>query len=154
MVLSDEEVARYSRQLLLPGMGVVTQEFLRAARIQLVGGGPVAGPAMLYLAQAGEFGSAVQQVVEQMLQDTVLEQVHQAGRLLRLAEKYGHPRLNAACQRALSFGDPAYKTVKGILKHNLDQESQPTPVQIPPASTFSRQTGELVGALAEVARWS
>jgi transposase len=104
--------------------------------------------------QASEFGPAVQQVVEQMLQDPVLDQVHQAGRLLRLAEKYGHPRLNAACQRALSFGDPAYKTVKGILKHNLDQDSQPTPVQLPPANTFSRQIDELVGTLSQVPSWN
>jgi adenylyltransferase/sulfurtransferase len=51
--LSDAEVARYSRQLLLPGMGKVPQEFLKAARVQVVGGGPVAGPALLYLAMAG-----------------------------------------------------------------------------------------------------
>jgi hypothetical protein len=96
----------------------------------------------------------VQQVVEQMLQDPVLDQVHQAGRLLRLAEKYGSPRLNAACQRALAFGDPAYKTVKGILKHNLDQDRPPTPVQLPAASTFSRQIDELVGTLSQVPSWN
>lgn len=53
MPISDAEVERYARQLLLPGMGRVPQEFLRAARVQLVGGGPVAGPAALYLALAG-----------------------------------------------------------------------------------------------------
>jgi len=53
MPISDEEVERYARQLLLPGMGKVPQEFLRVARVQLVGGGPVAGTAALYLAQAG-----------------------------------------------------------------------------------------------------
>lgn len=53
MLLSDAEVARYARQLLVPGMGAVNQSFLRAARVQVVGGGPIAGPAMVYLAQAG-----------------------------------------------------------------------------------------------------
>jgi adenylyltransferase/sulfurtransferase len=53
MPISDAEVERYARQLLLPGMGRVPQEFLRAARVQVVGGGLVAGPAALYLAQAG-----------------------------------------------------------------------------------------------------
>ncbi len=53
MPLSDAEVARYARQLLLPGMGKVPQDFLRVARVQVVGGGPVAGPALLFLAQAG-----------------------------------------------------------------------------------------------------
>ena len=106
------------------------------------------------LVQAAELGLAVQQVVQQILEDPVLNRVHQAGRLLRLSEKYGSPRLNMACQRALDYGDPAYKTVKGILKHNLDQESQPIPVHIPPANTFSRPPDELVGALAEVAKWN
>jgi adenylyltransferase/sulfurtransferase len=51
--LTDAEIARYARQLLLPGMGPVSQEFLRAARVQVVGAGAVAGPAMVYLAEAG-----------------------------------------------------------------------------------------------------
>jgi transposase len=106
------------------------------------------------LAQAAELGPAIQQAVEQILSDPVLDRVHQAGRLLRLREKYGTQRLEAACQRALDYGDPAYKTVKGILKQNLDQEGQPIPVQLPPAHTFSRQPDELVGALAEVATWN
>jgi transposase len=106
------------------------------------------------LAQAAELGPAVQQVVQQMLGDPVLDRMHQAGRLLRLAEKYGRQRLEAACQRALNYGDPAYKTVKGILSHNLDLENQPVQVQLPPAHTFSRQADELVGDLVEVAAWN
>jgi adenylyltransferase/sulfurtransferase len=51
--LTDAEIERYARQLLLPGMGPVSQEFLRAARVQVVGAGAIAGPALLYLAQAG-----------------------------------------------------------------------------------------------------
>jgi transposase len=106
------------------------------------------------LAQASELGPAVQEVVSQMLADPVLDRVHQAGRLLRLSEKYGCQRLESACQRALDYADPAYKTVKGILKQNLDRESQPIPIQIPAAHTFSRPADELVGALAEVGSWN
>jgi hypothetical protein len=51
--LTDAETERYARQLALPGMGPVSQEFLRAARVQVVGAGALAGPAMLYLAGAG-----------------------------------------------------------------------------------------------------
>jgi adenylyltransferase/sulfurtransferase len=51
--LTDAERARYARQLVLPGLGPASQEFLRAARIQVVGAGAVAGPAMVYLAEAG-----------------------------------------------------------------------------------------------------
>jgi transposase len=106
------------------------------------------------MAQAAELGTAVYQVVTHILADPVLDGVHQAGRLLRLQEKFGPERLEAACQRALDYGDPAYKTVKGILKGHREQDDPPTPIQLPPAHTFSRPADELVGALAEVASWS
>lgn len=106
------------------------------------------------LAQAATLGPNVQQVVEQILADPVLDRLHQAGRLLRLGEKYGCQRLNDACRRALDFGDPAYKTVKGILKQNLDQVVSPVPIQLPSVRTFSRQLDELVGTLAEVQIWN
>ncbi len=106
------------------------------------------------LAQAAELGLAIQQTVAQILADPVLDRIHHAGRLLRLSEKYGCQRLNDACQRALDFGDPAYKTVKGILKQNLDQAGQPILIQLPPAHTFLRQPGEMVGVLAKVPTWN
>jgi adenylyltransferase/sulfurtransferase len=53
VALTDAEAARYARQLALPGMGPVSQEFLRAARVQVVGAGALAGPALAYLARAG-----------------------------------------------------------------------------------------------------
>lgn len=106
------------------------------------------------LAQAAALGPDVQQVVEQILADPVLDRIHQAGRLVRLGEKYGCQRLNDACRRALDYGDPAYKTVKGILKQNLEQADLSIPLQLPPASTFSRQSDELVGVLAEVESWN
>jgi transposase len=105
------------------------------------------------LAQAAELGPAVQQAVEQILADRVLDRLHQAGRLLRLNEKYGCQRLNDACQRALDYGDPAYKTVKNILKKSLEQAEPPIPLQLSSALTFSRSPDELVGALAEVETW-
>jgi adenylyltransferase/sulfurtransferase len=53
MPLSDAEMARYARQLILPGMGTFPQDFLQGARVHVVGAGAVAGPALLFLAQAG-----------------------------------------------------------------------------------------------------
>ncbi len=53
VALSEAEIGRYARQLLLPGMGEAGQERLGSARVRVVGAGPVAGPALLYLAQAG-----------------------------------------------------------------------------------------------------
>jgi hypothetical protein len=77
-----------------------------------------------------------------------------AGRLVRLHKRYGQQRLERACQRAISFGDPSYKTIKRILSEGLDQEEPPQPVWLPPATTFARPANELVGELAEVPPWN
>jgi transposase len=42
--------------------------------------------------------------------------------LLRLGEKYGPKRLEAACERALISGAASYKSVKSILEHCLDSQ--------------------------------
>jgi transposase len=51
--------------------------------------------------------------------------------LLRLANKFGKERLEAACQKANSFGAASYKTVDNILRNNADKIQQPTPISNP-----------------------
>ncbi len=51
--LSREDIRRYSRQLILPELGVPGQLRLRAASILVVGAGGLGAPALLYLAAAG-----------------------------------------------------------------------------------------------------
>ncbi len=53
MALSEDRVARFARQLIVPGIGEAGQERLLAARVRVVGAGEVAGPALLLLVQAG-----------------------------------------------------------------------------------------------------
>ena len=96
-------------------------------------------------AQAALIGEATAQVVCDLLDDAVIDRLSTVRRLLRLQESYGDARLEAACQRALHFGDPAYQTVKRILSLELDQHRLPDPAPAPPARTFVRSAVELVG---------
>src|SRR5689334_25182392 len=53
VTLSNEEVLRYSRHLILPDVGVEGQRKLKAGRILLIGAGGLGSPLALYLAAAG-----------------------------------------------------------------------------------------------------
>ena len=51
--LSSEEMARYSRHLILPEVGLEGQQKLKAARVLCIGAGGLGAPMTMYLAAAG-----------------------------------------------------------------------------------------------------
>lgn len=83
--------------------------------------------------RAAELGESVDRVVAAIMEVNALYRLRQAQGVVGLADKYGAERLDAACARALSAGDPSYKTVKGILAAGieLDEEHE---AQSPPAA--------------------
>jgi transposase len=70
--------------------------------------------------------------------------------LLRMGERYGKDRLEAACERALQIGNPTRKSVMAILKNGLDrlpvQSASEAPVitheNIRGGEYFDRREGE------------
>ena len=71
--------------------------------------------------RAGECGPAVAALVGGLLGEQALHRLRSAQGIIHLADSYGAERLEAACALALKAGDPAYRTVKGILLAGREQ---------------------------------
>lgn len=73
-----------------------------------------------------------------LLSSHALHFLRQSQGIIRLADKYGPDRLNAACARANAFGDPTYRTVRNILERGLDTQPALLAFAIPQAPAFLR----------------
>jgi hypothetical protein len=73
--------------------------------------------------RADGLGEHVSELVAGLLADKALHHLRAAQGVIALADKYGPERLDAACRRALEAGDPAYRTVRGILAVGADKHS-------------------------------
>jgi transposase len=98
-------------------------------------------------------GPATQQVVETLLAERPLDRLRSVQGILRLEESVGATRLEAACARALYFGDIRRHQIKAILNAALDRE--PLPETMPPvtqrAFAFARPGAEFFRQDQEVA---
>ena len=87
--------------------------------------------------QAAEIGGACAHFIDAaLLGDRPLDRLRGAQGVLRLAQRYGASRLDAACARAHAVGEYRYHTVKTILVHALDQ--QPLPDLLPSGAAPGR----------------
>lgn len=89
-------------------------------------------------------GPCALEVVQQVLAVQTLTHLRQAQGIIRLERTYGKTRLEAACSRALAFGDPAYRTVKKILAGGLDSRPLPVSGQTADAGAYLRGTEAFV----------
>ncbi len=103
--------------------------------------------------QAAQIGPAAQKVAEQLLADRPLDRLRSVQAILRLAESVGPVRLEAACVRALYYGDVSYRRIKGILNAALDREPLPETPAAPTAQphTFARPSEAFFTVSEEVA---
>jgi transposase len=72
---------------------------------------------------AAEIGPACELVISELLTPNAIHHLRAAQGILRLREKHGLDRLEAACSRAIDAGDPSYRTVKGILAVGTDSQN-------------------------------
>lgn len=94
---------------------------------------------------AARIGPHTRQAADQLLADRPLDKLRSVQAILRLADSVGESRLEAACARALYFGDLRYRRIKDILNAALDRQplpEQPVPVLKQHEFTFSRHPRE------------
>jgi transposase len=96
---------------------------------------------------AAQIGPSTQKVVEQLLADRPLDRLRSVQAILQLEESVGSKRLEAACARALHFGDVRYRQIKLILNAALDCEALPEAQPAKPvlSHTFARSGEEFFG---------
>ena len=103
--------------------------------------------------QASRLGPATRQVVDHLLAERPLERLRAVQAILRLEESVGPVRLEAACGRALFYGDVRYRRIKDILNAALDRDPLPEPTAPPtrPARpfTFARTSRDFFPSEAE-----
>lgn len=97
--------------------------------------------------QAQEVGPQCVQLIEQLLGDRIAERLRAAQGVLALGRRYGHARLEVACQRALAHGSAHYRTVKTILSTGADLQpmSEPHTPAAYARSRFVRSAASLFG---------
>jgi hypothetical protein len=102
--------------------------------------------------KAAQVGPATRQVVDSLLAERPLDRLRAVQAILRLEESVGSQRLEAACARALHFGDPRYRCIKDILNAALDQLPLADPIPTPAAHpfAFARSAAEFLPPAEEV----
>jgi transposase len=82
-----------------------------------------------YRKRARELGAAVGDFTDRLLSgEFPWSRLRQAQKLLRLAERYGAARLEAACRRALDFDLQDVYRVQRILEQGLEAQKEPAPI--------------------------
>jgi hypothetical protein len=88
--------------------------------------------------QAASIGPACQQVIADLLAENALYRLRSAQGVIGLADKHDPARLEAACAKAITAGDPSYRTVKGILAAGAERDQLPAAAGDGGAAAFLR----------------
>lgn len=91
--LTREQLTRYSRHLLVPGMGMEAQRRLLAARVAVIGAGGLGSPTISYLAAAG-VGHLT------LIDDDVIDATNLQRQVIHRLADVGLPKVESAAQFA------------------------------------------------------
>ena len=90
------------------------------------------------LTWASRLGPSVQALMQSILADKAVDGLRPARALMRLGQRYGKDRLEAACRRSLRYALGDYQSVKNILVGNLDRLPEELDAQAPQGQTLFR----------------
>jgi adenylyltransferase/sulfurtransferase len=90
--LTNEEVLRYSRHLIMPEVGMAGQQKLKAARVLCIGAGGLGSPLALYLAAAG-VGTLG------LVDFDVVDSTNLQRQILHTTSDVGRPKLDSAAEK-------------------------------------------------------
>src|SRR5271167_2209345 len=93
MALSDNELERYSRHILLGEVGGVGQARLKAARVLVVGAGGLGSPLILYLAAAGVGTIGI-------VDDDAVDLSNLQRQIAHTTDRIGRPKADSAARAA------------------------------------------------------
>jgi adenylyltransferase/sulfurtransferase len=90
--LSNDEILRYSRHLIMPEVGMAGQQKLKAARVLCIGAGGLGSPLALYLAAAG-VGTLG------LVDFDVVDLSNLQRQIIHTTDDVGHPKLDSAAEK-------------------------------------------------------
>src|SRR6516165_4986328 len=90
--LSNDEVLRYSRHLIMPEVGMAGQQKLKAARVLCIGAGGLGSPLALYLTAAG-VGTLG------LVDFDVVDSTNLQRQIIHTTSDVGRPKLDSAAEK-------------------------------------------------------
>jgi adenylyltransferase/sulfurtransferase len=102
--LSNDEILRYSRHLIMPEVGMVGQQRLKAARVLCIGAGGLGSPLALYLAAAGVGALG-------LVDFDVVDLTNLQRQIIHTVDDVGRPKLDSAAEKLAAI-NPLVNVIK------------------------------------------